>query len=52
MSTAARVFTAAARLGSLTTLAAMVVLAAALAGLADGEPPTGPAAEVADSTLR
>ncbi|BBG04694.1 MULTISPECIES: hypothetical protein [Pseudonocardia] len=50
--TAARVFTVLARLGSLTTLAAMVVLAAAVAGLADGDPPTGPAAEVAGSTLR
>ncbi|MEU6698999.1 hypothetical protein [Pseudonocardia sp. NPDC046786] len=50
--TAARVFTIVARLGSLTTLAAMVVLAAAVAGLADGDPPTGPAAEVSGSTLR
>lgn len=48
---AAQTFTVLARAGSLTTLAAMVVLAAALAGLADGNPPTGPAAEIAASSL-
>lgn len=48
---AAQTFTVLARAGSLTTLAAMVVLAAAVAGLADGNPPTGPAAEIAVSSL-
>ncbi|MEQ3550506.1 hypothetical protein WIS52_08490 [Pseudonocardia nematodicida] len=42
-----RAFLLAARAGSLTTLAAMLVLAAAVAGLADGNPPAGDAAEVA-----
>lgn len=40
------------RVGSITTIAAMLVLSAALAGLADGTPPTGAAAEVAVTTLR
>ncbi|MBP2365743.1 hypothetical protein [Pseudonocardia parietis] len=48
---AARTFTVLARAGSLTSLAAMVVLAAAVAGLADGNPPTGAAADVAVSSL-
>lgn len=41
----------AARAGSLTTLVAMLVLATAVAGLADGRLPTGPAADVATATL-
>lgn len=40
------------RVGSITTIAAMLVLSAALAGLADGTPPSGAAAEVAVTTLR
>ncbi|MCO7196717.1 hypothetical protein [Pseudonocardia sp. McavD-2-B] len=40
------------RVGSITTIAAMLVLSAALAGLADGTPPSGAAAEVAVATLR
>ncbi|MBN9754454.1 hypothetical protein DMP14_03155 [Pseudonocardia sp. Ae707_Ps2] len=40
------------RVGSITTIAAMLVLSAALAGLADDTPPTGAAAEVAVTTLR
>ncbi|MFP5069825.1 hypothetical protein ACLFMI_09190 [Pseudonocardia nantongensis] len=51
VSPSGRAFLAVARAGSLTTLAAMVVLAAAVAGLADGAVPTGPAAEVT-TTLR
>lgn len=51
-SPATRSLRALARAGSLTTLAAMLVLAAAVAGLADGTAPTGPAAEVATSSLR
>ena len=48
---AARTLTVLARAGSLTTLAAMVVLAAAVAGLADGTPPTGAAAEISTDGL-
>lgn len=51
MSPSARAFLAVARAGSLTTLAAMVVLAAAVAGLADGAVPTGPAAGITATTL-
>lgn len=40
------------RVGSLTTLAAMLVLSAAVTGLLDGVAPTGPAAQVATTTLR
>lgn len=40
------------RVGSLSTLAAMLVLSAAVTGLLDGVEPTGPAAQVATSTLR
>lgn len=49
VSPVARTFTVLARAGSLTTLAAMVVLAAALAGLADGEPPAPGAAGTAEA---
>ncbi|ALE72136.1 hypothetical protein Ae168Ps1_2590 [Pseudonocardia sp. Ae168_Ps1] len=52
VTTAARTFTVLARAGSLTTLAAMVVLAAAVAGLADGEPPADGTGEAAVSTPR
>lgn len=51
VSPTARAFVAVARAGSLTTLAAMLVLAAAVAGLADGTAPTGQAAEIASTTL-
>ncbi|TCK20276.1 hypothetical protein [Pseudonocardia endophytica] len=44
--------TIAARTGSVVTLAAMLVAAAATAGLTDGVAPTGDAATVASSTLR
>ena len=50
-SPAAQTFTVLARAGSLTTLAAMVVLASAVAGLVDGTPPTGSAADAAVSGL-
>ncbi|MBC3189668.1 hypothetical protein H7X46_01130 [Pseudonocardia sp. C8] len=46
-----RTFTVLARAGSLTTLAAMAVLATAVAGLADGTAPTGAAAGVGISSL-
>jgi hypothetical protein len=52
VSPAARTFTVLARAGSLTTLAAMVVLAAAVAGLADGEPPADGTGEAAVSSPR
>jgi len=42
----------AARAGSVVTLAAMLVMAAAAAGLSDGVAPTGDAAKVATATLR
>ncbi|MBW0102314.1 hypothetical protein [Pseudonocardia sp. KRD291] len=40
------------RVGSLTTLAALLVVSAAFAGMLDGSEPTGPAAQVATTTLR
>ncbi|WP_224401402.1 hypothetical protein [Pseudonocardia sp. ICBG1034] len=51
-STVARTLDVLGRVGSITTIAAMLVLSAALAGLADGTPPSGAAAEVAVTTLR
>ncbi|RZT88444.1 hypothetical protein EV383_5386 [Pseudonocardia sediminis] len=40
------------RAGSVTTLAALLVMSAAFAGVFDGSVPTGPAAQVATTTLR
>lgn len=40
------------RAGSLATLAALLVVSAAVAGVFDGSAPTGPAAQVATTTLR
>ncbi|MEJ8280673.1 hypothetical protein [Pseudonocardia spirodelae] len=51
-SAAARALVVLGRVGSLTTIAAMLVVSAALAGLTDGNPPTGAAADVAVTTLR
>ncbi|MFP5019757.1 hypothetical protein [Pseudonocardia phyllosphaerae] len=46
-----RAFQVVARVGSVTTLAAMLVLATAVAGLTDGHPPTGEAAQLSIATL-
>jgi len=51
-STTGELIALAARAGSIVTLAAMLVAAAATAGLADGVAPSGDAAKVASSTLR
>lgn len=48
----ATVLLVAGRLGSLATLAALLVVSAAVAGVVDGSAPTGPAAQVATTTLR
>lgn len=52
MSAGAKVLLVAGRAGSLTTLAALLVMSAAVAGALDGSEPTGPAAQVATTTLR
>ena len=49
---AGRAVVLASRAGSVVTLASMLVLAAAAAGLSDGDAPTGDAAAVATTTLR
>lgn len=52
MSRTSELVTLAARAGTVVTLAAMLVAAAAAAGLTDGVAPSGDAATVATSTLR
>ncbi|MDN5915826.1 MAG: hypothetical protein L0I76_12060 [Pseudonocardia sp.] len=52
MSPGEKVLLVAGRAGSLTTLAALLVMSAAFAGAVDGTEPTGPAAQVATTTLR
>lgn len=51
-SRARKAWTIAGRAGSLATLASLLVVSGAVAGLFDGIDPTGPAAEVAATTLR